>query len=279
MSVDFKRTIHGIEVPSLFYGTAWKEDRTAPLVRAALAAGFRGIDTANQRKHYHEAAVGAAIAAAGIPRAELFLQTKFTYAEGQDARLPFDPRADYPAQVLQSFESSLAHLGTETIDSFVLHGPRARRGLSPADRDVWRAMEAIQREGRVALLGASNMTADQVSALCDLAAIPPAFVQNRCFARFGWDRDVRAVCRDRGVVYQGFSLLTANAAELASGPVRQIAARHGRTVPQVVFRFALQLGMICLTGTTDESHMREDLAVFDFELTVDEVETIETISG
>jgi len=276
-------TIQDVEVPTFLYGTAWKEERTEGLVAEALAAGFRGFDTANQRRHYHEAGVGAALRKAltegRVSRDQLFLQTKFTYVEGQDARLPYDPSADYAAQVRQSFGSSLDHLGAERLDSLVLHGPRTRMGLSPGDREVWRTMEGLQREGRVRLLGVSNVTAEQLATVCEIAEIPPAFVQHRCFARLGWGRDVREVCRAHGVLYQGFSLLTANHAELASAPVQRIAAEHGKTVPQVIFRFALQLGMICLTGTTSPEHMREDLAVYDFELSDDEVQTIERISG
>lgn len=277
------RTVQGIDVPTFLYGTAWKEERTEGLVSQALAAGFRGFDTANQRKHYHEAAVGAALITAvgsdGPTRNDLFLQTKFTYEEGQDARLPYDPDADFPTQVRQSFASSLEHLGVKRLDSYLLHGPRSRIGLAPGDLEVWRTMEALQREGLVPLIGVSNVTADQLARLCDVAEVPPALVQNRCFARLGWDREMREACRTAGVVYQGFSLLTANLAELASPELRGIAERHGRTLPQVIFRFALQLGMICLTGTTDPAHMREDLAVYDFELSSDEVETIERISG
>lgn len=279
MSVPPGFTIQGVEVPPLFYGTAWKEDATAGLVEAAIGAGFRGIDTANQRKHYDEAGVGEGIARSGVARDALFLQTKFTYAEGQDARLPFDPRADYAEQVRQSFESSLGHLRTDRIDSFVLHGPRTRRGLSAGDREVWHAMERLHRDGKVRLIGVSNMAADQVAVLTDLAAVPPAFVQNRCFARAGWDREVREVCRVHGIAYQGFSLLTANRAELASRTVRQIAFHYGKTVTQVIFRFALQLEMISLTGTADPRHMREDLDIFDFELSDEEVAAIERVSG
>jgi len=276
-------TVQGVEVPTFLYGTAWKEDRTEDLVREALAAGFRGIDTANQRKHYHEIGVGAALEEIlpgpdgdeGLP----FLQTKFTYAEGQDHRLPYDPSADYPTQVRQSFESSLEHLGVERLDSYVLHGPRTRLGLSEPDQQVWRTMEELHREERVGLIGISNVTPGQVATLCELAEVRPAFVQNRCFARAGWDRETREVCRDRGVVYQGFSLLTANRAELADPEVRRIAGDHGKTVPQVVFRFALHLGMVCLTGTTDPEHMRQDLAVHDFELSDEEVRILEGIAG
>ena len=276
-------------MPTFLYGTAWKENRTEALVEKALASGFRGIDTANQRMHYHEAGVGAALErglrggkslGAGITSCDaLFLQTKYTYMEGQDDRLPYDPGADYPTQVRQSFESSLEHLGVEHIDSYLLHGPRTRIGLDEGDREVWRAMEELQRRGRVRLIGVSNVTAEQLNTLCGIAEVRPAFVQNRCFARQGWDRDVRDVCRSEGVVYQGFSLLTANRTELASPQLRRIAGKHGRSGPQVVFRFALQIGMICLTGTTDPEHMREDLAVYEFEMPEEDIETIMRISG
>jgi diketogulonate reductase-like aldo/keto reductase len=275
-------TVQGVEVPTLIYGTAWKEERTASLVEQALLAGFRGVDTANQRKHYHEAGVGAALAdlaGRGVEAASVFLQSKFTYEEGQDARLPYDPAATLPIQVRQSFASSLDHLGVERLGSYLIHGPRAWRGLSRDDVEVWRTMEELQAAGGARLLGISNVSAEQLAALCDLAEVPPALVQNRCFARQGWDREVRAVCATRGVVYQGFSLLTANRAELTSAPVRRLAQGLGRTPAQVVFRFALQLGMVCLTGTTDPAHLREDLAVYDFELSPAEVAGLERISG
>src|SRR5216117_2073776 len=96
---------HPAPIPDFLYGTAWKEDRTPALTELALDAGFRGIDTANQRRHYFEAGVGEALAAAfaaGLARDDLFLQTKFTYAGGQDHRLPYDPRAPLATQVEQS---------------------------------------------------------------------------------------------------------------------------------------------------------------------------------
>src|SRR3954469_7006553 len=146
------RTVHGYGVPAFFYGTAWKEERTAALTAQALAAGFRAIDTANQRKHYVEAGVGTAVRAAldggSITRAELFLQTKFTYARGQDQRLPYDPRAPVREQVAQSFASSLLHLQTDYVDAYVLHGPARADGLSDDDWQVWEAMSVLQRQGR-----------------------------------------------------------------------------------------------------------------------------------
>jgi len=248
-------------------------------VRLALATGFRGIDTANQRRHYVEAAVGAALAAVRddgtITRAELFLQTKFTSIGGQDQRLPYDPEADPATQVAQSFQSSLEHLRTTYIDSYVLHGPSSRRGLTDEDWAVWQAMEALHHAGHARRLGVSNVSLEQLTTLHQGSRVKPACVQNRCFAIHGWDRDVRAFCARQGIVYQGFSLLTANARELGSPAVVRAARRTGRTPAQVVFRFALQVGMLPLTGSSSPAHLREDLACFDFELEPAEVRAIE----
>jgi len=263
--------------PTFLYGTAWKEDETERLVRLAIEAGFRGIDTANQRRHYFEAGVGAAIRNSGVSRDELFLQTKFTYIDSQDHRLPYDPNADVSTQVRQSFASSLEHLQVDTIDSYVLHGPSRRRGLGQEDLDVWRAMEELHDSQRVRFLGVSNVALDQLELLCDHARVQPQFVQNRCYARTAWDRDVRRFCRARGILYQGFSLLTANLAELRTAAFREIVLRAGRTPAQIVFRFAQQVGMLPLTGTTNPEHMREDLAAQDFDLSPADLQRMENL--
>jgi diketogulonate reductase-like aldo/keto reductase len=278
---DRSVSVDGARVPRFLYGTAWKEDRTRPLTELALRQGFRGLDTANQRKHYHEAEVGQAVAvaiAAGlVTREDLFLQTKFTFRSGQDHRLPYDPNAPTRTQVEQSFASSLEHLGADVIDCYLLHGPTKRSGLSAADWEAWRAMEALHQSGQARLLGVSNVTLEQLRLLCDKAHVPPRCVQNRCYAAQGWDRAVREFCVANGLIYQGFSLLTANRATLARPELAQIARRLGRTVTQIVFRFALEVGMIPLSGTTDPTHMREDLDVFDFRLDADEIEHIERL--
>lgn len=275
MSVD------GQGVPLFLYGTAWKEDESERLTRLAIETGFRGIDTANQRRHYYEAGVGAAISGAIndrlVTRGDLFLQTKFTYLRGQDHRLPYDPKADPPAQVQQSFASSLEHLGVNTIDSYVLHGPSRNHGLDGVDREVWRAMEELHGGGKTRFLGISNVAIDQIEELLALARVKPAFVQNRCFARSGWDHEIRMLCRQQSILYQGFSLLTANVVELRHPRFRDLVTRVGRTPAQVVFRFAQQVGMLPLTGTTSAEHMREDLAIDDFSLSDDDLQTIEKI--
>ena len=270
-------------VPEFLYGTAWKEDRTPALTELALRMGFRGIDTANQRRHYFEAGVGQGLAAAYragiVTRADLFLQTKFTYQGGQDHRLPYDPRADLSTQVAQSMASSLEHLGTDHVDSYVLHGPASGYGWSDDDAEVWAAMVKERAAGRTRVLGVSNVSLRHLQQMAASGAEAPGFVQNRCFARLGWDRDVRALCRDRKIVYQGFSLLTANPEVLGHPVVATIAARNKATRAQVVFRFAQAVGMLPLTGTTDAEHMQQDLASRALPLSADEVSAIESLAG
>jgi len=271
-------TIDGVRVPRFLYGTAWKEDDTERLTGLALREGFRGIDTANQRKHYHEAAVGKAVAASGVSCGDLFLQTKFTHRGGQDHRLPYDPKAPVAVQVGQSFATSLGHLGTTWIDSYVLHGPTYREGLADEDWEAWRAMEAIHDSGRAKLLGVSNVSLGQLDDLFRGARVKPRFVQNRCYAAHGWYRGVRQYCASNGISYQGFSLLTANRDVLTHPATVRTAQAHGKTSAQVVFRFCLEVGMVILTGTTDAGHMREDLSVFDFTLRPEDVDGIASLA-
>ena len=268
--------------PSFIYGTAWKKDRTAELVKTAVKAGFTAVDTANQPRHYTEPLVGEALdalAADGVSRDSLFLQTKFTPLNGHDNRVPYDPEKDLTTQVQMSFESSLRHLKTDRLDSFLLHGPYTYPHLGPEDWEVWKAIEQIHRSGRAGMIGISNVNHLQLAALVEKAEIKPMVVQNRCFADRGWDREVRKICLENGIMYQGFSLLTANPAVLQHPPVVSIARRLGVHAPQVIFRFAMQVGMVPLTGTTSEQHMKEDLKVYGIELTDDEVNFIESVAG
>jgi diketogulonate reductase-like aldo/keto reductase len=293
--------------PNFIYGTAWKEDLTESCVTSALQAGFRAIDTANQRKHYFEEGVGAAVKKAipelGLNRQDLFIQTKFTYARGQDHRKPYDEKAPYPKQVEQSFESSLRNLNLEYIDSYVLHGPHAAIGLVDFDWEVWSAMENLQRQGRVKHLGVSNVNFDQLAELHREAKVKPSFVQNRCFADTEWDKQIRDFCRENQIIYQGFSLLTANS-KFLGGKVERPAGRNvphlifdkngaleihpkiqavlektGRTMPQVIFRFAQQSGITPLVGTRSAEHMKLNLQTESFTLTKEQVGEIEGIAS
>jgi diketogulonate reductase-like aldo/keto reductase len=268
--------------PAFLYGTAWKEERTAALTELALRAGFRGVDTANQRRHYHEAGVGEGLAAAYragfVTRGDLFLQTKFTYQRGQDHRLPYDPAAGLAVQVAQSLASSLEHLGTDHVDSYVLHGPSSGYEWTDADGEVWEAMRKERDAGRTRLLGVSNVSLQHLEQMVAAQSELPAFVQNRCFAHLGWDRDVRSFCSLRHIVYQGFSLLTANPEVLQHPPLIALATKLNATSAQVVFGFARAVGMLPLTGTSNAEHMRQDLASLNLTLPSEVVQAIESIA-
>ncbi len=261
----------GQRLPDFLYGTAWKEDRTSTLTELALRTGFRGIDTGE--------GLAAAYRADIVTRDELFLQTKFTYKRGQDHRLPYDPSASLAVQVAQSLASSLDHLGTDHVDSYVLHGPSSNYDWTASDAEVWEAMQSERDAGRTRLLGVSNIALTHLQQLKASNTELPAFVQNRCFARLGWDREVRSFCAEHRITYQGFSLLTANPEVVRHPSFKALAAQLNATPAQVVFSFARALGMLPLTGTSHAEHMKQDLESVQLTLPPEVVQAIESNAG
>jgi diketogulonate reductase-like aldo/keto reductase len=268
-----------VRTPKIIYGTAWKKSETAQLVEKAIREGFRGIDTACQPKHYDEPGVGAGVALSlrgALVRADLYLQTKFTSVSGQDPKsVPYDPKSPPAEQVAQSFAASLRNLQTAYLDCLVLHSPLARAAQT---LEVWRAMESLVAGGGVRQLGISNCyELDQLKALHDSARIKPSVVQNRLYAETRYDREIRAFCRDRRIIYQSFWTLSANPHVLNHGTVTGLATKYGRTPAQVLFRHLTQREVVPLTGTRSEAHMREDLAIFEFELDAGELEAMDAL--
>lgn len=273
----FLTTRAGVRMPRIVYGTAWKKERTAELVELALAQGFRGIDTACQPKHYSEPGVGAGIAAAIqrglLSRDQLYLQTKFTPLNGHDSlQIPYDPKAPLQEQLNQSFQASLKNLKTDYLDGLVLHSPLPD---SQQLLEVWLAMEEFYVEGSVKQLGISNCyDLEVLKFLYTHATVKLAVLQNRFYAETGYDRGIREFCQQHGIIYQSFWTLTANPQILASAAIKALAARCQRTPAQIFFRYLTQIGVVPLTGTTSEQHMREDLAIFEFELAKQECSEI-----
>jgi diketogulonate reductase-like aldo/keto reductase len=268
-----------LQTPKIIYGTAWKKADTERLVTLAIQEGFRGIDTACQPKHYDEAGVGAGVAAslhANLRRSDLYLQTKFTSVSGQDPRrIPYDPKASLESQVAQSVAVSLANLKTDYLDCLILHSPMptAQQTLT-----VWRAFESLVDAGTVRQLGISNCY--DLATLEDLARrsrIKPAVLQNRFYADTGYDRQIRVFCTHTHIVYQSFWTLSANPHVLAHPTVAAVAAAHQRTAPEVLFRYLTQTGVVPLTGTRSVTHMREDLSIFEFELSEAERRAVDDV--
>ena len=269
-------TSAGVKMPWLIYGTAWKKERTADLVVKAIQAGFRGIDTACQPKHYDEPLVGAALQRLKelrVERESLFVQTKFTPLDGQDPRrVPYDKNAPIESQVAQSFETSKKNLKTQYVDSLILHSPVAPHALL---MKAWSAMETIQKAGGARQLGISNCYDTEIMRLLYADAnVKPAVVQNRFYQETGYDADLRNWCSNHGVIYQSFWTLTANPHILGSNTVRSISRKYKKTEAQIFFRYLNQSCIVPLTGTCSEKHMREDLSVFDFELSSDDLSKV-----
>ncbi len=272
-------TPENVAMPALVYGTAWKKERTADLVEMAVTSGFRGIDAACQPKHYHEAGVGEALKrleAKGIGRGELFVQTKFTPLAGQDpARIPYDPKAPLGTQVAQSFDVSRHNLGSDYVDSLVLHSP-----LFPYSHltQVWKAMETIYHNRGARQLGISNCyDLELLAKLYGEMEVKPAVVQNRFYADSGYDEELRRWCRERGIAYQSFWSLTANPHILAAPPLMALAQKYARTPAQIFYRYLNHSGIVPLIGSTSQSHVEQDLQIFEFELTPDEVAMIDSL--
>lgn len=277
--MQWLNSAYGVAIPRIIYGTAWKKERTQPLVISAFQQGFRGIDTACQPKHYFEPGVGDALKqclGATTTRAELYLQTKFTPLSGHDPQhIPYDPHARLADQVAQSFRVSQQNLRTEYIDCLVLHSPLHDRASL---REAWSAMEQIYDGGGTKQLGLSNCyQLNQLRELYEWARIKPAVLQNRFYAETGYDRDIRNFCRAQHVIYQSFWTLSANPHLLQSTLVQHLANHYRRTPAQILFRYLTQRDIVPLTGTQSIAHMQEALSIFEFELTRPECERLEQL--
>jgi len=269
-------TSAGVAMPPIIYGTAWKKERTADLVLQAVQTGFRGIDTAGQPKHYDEPGVGEALGrlnALGIARGAVFVQTKFTPLSGQDpGNVPYDKNASIEEQVDQSFRSSKKNLHTDYVDSLLLHSPLTPYSLL---MKAWRAMERIQKAGDARQIGICNCyDIELLETLHADAEVKPSVVQNRFYQQTGYDADLRRWSARHGMIYQSFWTLTANPHILAADSVRSMALTYDKTEAQVLFRYLTQSGVVPLTGTRSEQHMREDLEIFDFELSSQDLEAV-----
>ncbi|KAJ7693301.1 NADP-dependent oxidoreductase domain-containing protein [Mycena rosella] len=255
-------------VSKIIYGTAWKEQRTASLVVAAVLKGFRAIDTACQPKHYREDLVGEALLTLqrqhGIKREELFLQTKYTPIGGQTTSkpLPYDPTTSITIQINASFAVSLSHLHTTYLDSYILHSPLP---TLEETLEAWAALGALQDAGHVRAIGVSN-TYD-VRVLQALVAVRPVqVVQNRWHEKNRWDREVCRYCKDKGIEYQSFWTLSGSPSLLVTSELGALAKASGCTPAQALFKFAMLGSVTPLCGTTNEAHMDEGVAVSALEL-------------
>lgn len=252
--------------PKLTYGTAWKKEATADLVRSAVLSGFRHIDTACQPKHYDEAGVGEgwtrAASELNLRREDVWIQTKFSGVSAQDPNdVPYDVNAPVEDRVRRSLEASLENLRTDYLDSWLMHGPED-------DWDdhwrVWHTMEEAVDEGRVKQLGMSNFyRLEDVTWAYDHSRIKPRVLQNRFYKDSNHDVEIRKFCKDHDIEYQSFWTLTANPDAYRHQAALDLAEEKGLTPEGLFYAFCMAIGISPLDGTTDRSHMEEDVALME----------------
>ena len=266
-------------LPNMIYGTAWKKDETARLVELAIKSGFRAIDTACQPKHYNEKGVGDALAKLyleGYKREDIFLETKFTPKDGQDPNnIPYNPNDTLEKQILDSFETSLKNLQTSYIDSYILHSP-----LFPFTQTLkaWKVLEKLYDEKKVLNIGISNCYDFRVfKNLYKEARIKPTILQNRFYNDSSYDKELREFCKENNINYLGFWTLTANPHILASDIINDLREKYNKSQPQIFYRYLTQIGITPLNGTTSQTHMSQDLNIFDFELSSEEIDNINSL--
>jgi 2,5-diketo-D-gluconate reductase A len=240
----------GGSIPQLGFGVYQvPPDDTADVVGAALAAGYRHIDTAQM--YGNERGVGEAIRSSGLARGEVFVTSKLSNAWHR----PDDAR--------RAFDATLADLGSHYLDLFLIHWPLPT--LFDGDFvSTWQALEGFRRDGRARSIGVSNFQVTHLERLAAISETVPAVNQIEAHPYFPND-EVRAYGHDHGIVTQAWSPLAQGKA-LSDPVVVEIAGRVQRTPSQVVLRWHIQRGDVVFPKTLSSARMRENIDVFGFEL-------------
>ena len=253
-------TLHdGVEIPQLGFGVFQvPPEDTQEVVEQALDAGYRHIDTAGAYRN--EKGVGAAIAGSGLAREDLFVTTKLWNSEQG-----FDT-------TLAAFEKSLGRLGFEYVDLYLIHWP-----VPSEDRfvDTWRAFERIHEEGRARTIGVSNFRIEDLERLRAETEVLPTVNQIELHPRLQ-QAELRAWHADHGVITEAWSPL-AQGELLDDETIVTIAERHGKTPAQAVLRWHLQLGNVVFPKSVTPARIRENIELFDFELSDAEMAEFERL--
>lgn len=250
---------NGVRIPQLGYGVFQiPAEQTQQAVESALEAGYRHIDTA--AAYRNEAAVGAAVAASGLAREDLFITTKLRNGDQGRAR--------------EAFEDSRSALGLEQIDLYLIHWPVPSQGLY---LQAWREMEQIYSDGLVRAIGVSNFLPDHLEALMGKAAVPPAVNQIELHPTFQ-QQALADTSRRLGMAVEAYSPL-GQGEDLENAAVAQISQRHGATPAQVVLAWHLASGNIVIPKTATPERMRENLGALSVELSPRDMEQINELDA
>ncbi|HVU75556.1 MAG TPA: aldo/keto reductase [Candidatus Paceibacterota bacterium] len=249
------RLSSGVDIPILGLGTSQMKTpvETVEVIKTALSLGYRLIDTA--KMYGNEEPVGEGVRESGIPREEIIVTTKLW-------------PDDFP-KAADTFRESLARLGLEYIDIYLIHWPQ---GFSA---EVWQALEALYDQGLVKTLGVSNFSIEQLQDLLSYARVKPALNQVH-WNPFTYDLDLLSFCSEHGITLEGYRPLTRGEVS-HNETIEEIAAAHTKTYAQVLIRWALERGVVTIPKTTHPDRMRENMDVFDFSLTSDEMSELDDL--
>jgi 2,5-diketo-D-gluconate reductase A len=237
---------NGVQIPQLGFGVFQvPPEETQRIVEDALEAGYRHIDTA--AAYRNEAGVGAAIAASGIPREEIFITTKLRNGEQGAAH--------------EAFQNSRKALGTEFVDLYLIHWPVPSQGLFT---EAWKAMEKLYANSQVRAIGVSNFLPEHLDALLPAAEVVPAVNQFEIHPTFQ-QQELAARCRDLGIAVEAYSPL-GQGADLNAAAVKTLAGKYGATPAQIVLAWHLAQGTIVIPKSADSKRMRENLDAVAVEL-------------
>lgn len=247
---------NGVPMPQLGFGVFQvPEEETARAVTTALEAGYRSVDTATA--YGNERAVGRALAASGLPREELFVTTKLWNSDqGYDS-------------TLAAFDTSLAKLGLDQLDLYLIHWPTPARDLYV---ETWKAMEKLLVDGRVRAIGVSNFQPAHLTRLLDEGGVVPAVNQIELHPGLQ-QAELRDFHARHGIVTEAWSPL-AQGASLKDPLITGIADRYGKSPAQVVLRWHVQLGNVVIPKSVTPARIKENIDVFDFALTEDDMAAI-----
>lgn len=254
---------NGVVIPQLGLGVWQMKDgnEVETAVSAAIDAGYRLIDTA--AIYGNEAGVGRAIADSSIPRDELFITTKLWNAD-----------QGY-METMQAFEKSLARLGLDYIDLYLIHWP-----VPAADKyvDTWRALEKLYSDGRIRAIGVSNFTPPHLERLLSESTVVPAVNQIELHPRFN-QAATRELCNKLGIAVESYSPLGGAGSNLLDDTtLAGIADQYGKSVAQIVIRWHLQHGLVVIPKSSNPDRIRQNFDVFDFELTGEDMEAIDALN-
>jgi diketogulonate reductase-like aldo/keto reductase len=250
---------NGVTIPQLGFGVFQvPQGETQRVVEQALEVGYRHIDTA--AAYGNEAGVGAAIAASGIPREELFITTKLRNGE--------------QAMAAEAFEASRQALGVEVVDLYLIHWPVPSQGLFV---DAWRAFERIYAAGSVRAIGVSNFMQDHLDTLLAETTVVPAVNQIELHPTLQ-QAAVSAGSRAAGVAVEAYSPL-GQGSDLEVAAVTALASEHGVTPAQIVLAWHLGVGNIVIPKTMHVDRMRENLAAVEVTLTQDELDAVTALDS